>query len=537
MVRASVRHPLARPGGCSSPPSARRVVGRDRRRALAVRSLPRRLRRRRRRLRCWPSADPDVASCWPQVRQRQAGRAVAGGGHGPPGPAPRGRRRDMGTHVGRAAPGARVRPGRAAGPRGGPAARGSVPPAAHPGGGRFASRRPGAPGRSAWWALASSARRRVRGAVLVVDDVVTTGATLRAAESALRRPGPRRSTASRLRPRHERRGWPAALPTGRPVASDPAWASSIASSAPVKARSSRPWPAWCRTSTHSKPEMQGVERRRPAGQDPRVPPAAGQRRGPGRPAGGVVRGGAGGGVAGHRPAPLRRAADGRGRAPLRLDRRDEDRRGQDARLHPARLPQRPRRPGRPPGHRERLPGSVPRRLDGPDLPVDGPVGRAWSSPDSGSGRPRSGSTTPATSPTARTTSSASTTSATTWPPRRRTRSSAATSTPSSTRSTPSSSTRPARRSSSPAAWPTRPSSTTGSPPWRARFVATSTTRWTRRSAASSRPRRASSGSSGRSRSRTCTTPCSRTWSTSSRPRCGPRSCTSGTRTTSSRAAR
>ncbi|HEY8093567.1 MAG TPA: phosphoribosyltransferase family protein [Acidimicrobiales bacterium] len=35
------------------------------------------------------------------------------------------------------------------------------------------------------------ARRRVRGAVLLVDDVVTTGTTLRAAESALRSAGAR----------------------------------------------------------------------------------------------------------------------------------------------------------------------------------------------------------------------------------------------------------------------------------------------------------------------------------------------------------
>ena len=50
------------------------------------------------------------------------------------------------------------------------------------------------------------ARRRVRGAVLLVDDVVTTGATLRAAESRCARPGPGRSTPSPPRPRHERRG-------------------------------------------------------------------------------------------------------------------------------------------------------------------------------------------------------------------------------------------------------------------------------------------------------------------------------------------
>ena len=49
-----------------------------------------------------------------------------------------------------------------------------------------------------------------------------------------------------------------------------------------------------------------------------------------------------GGAAGDRPAPLRRAAHGRRRPALRLDRRDEDRRGQDPRVDPARLPQRPR---------------------------------------------------------------------------------------------------------------------------------------------------------------------------------------------------
>ena len=58
----------------------------------------------------------------------------------------------------------------------------------------------------------------------------------------------------------------------------------------------------------------------------------------------------------HRPAPLRRAADGRRGPALRLGRRDEDRRGQDPRVDPARVPQRADRQGRPPHHRQRLPG-------------------------------------------------------------------------------------------------------------------------------------------------------------------------------------
>ena len=120
-----------------------------------------------------------------------------------------------------------------------------------------------------------------------------------------------------------------------------------------------------------------------------------------------------------------------------------------------------------------------------------------------------------------------------WP----TRSSGATSTPSSTRSTRSSSTRPARRSSSRAGSPTPPSSTTSSPPSPGACGATRTTRSTRRSARSHPPRRASGGWSGPSGSRTSTTRCSRTSCTSCRPRSRPRSCTSGTRTTSSRTAR
>ena len=87
---------------------------------------------------------------------------------------------------------------------------------------------------------------------------------------------------------------------------------------------------------------QGPERRGPGPPHRRVPRAPGAGRGPQRPARRGVRHRARGGLAHHRPAPLRRAADGRRRPALRLDRRDEDRRGQDPGVDPARLPQRPR---------------------------------------------------------------------------------------------------------------------------------------------------------------------------------------------------
>ena len=80
------------------------------------------------------------------------------------------------------------------------------------------------------------------------------------------------------------------------------------------------------------PEIEAAVRRRAAGQDRRVPPAARQRRGPRRPADRGLRRRPRGGQPGHRPAPLRRPADGRRRPALRLGRRDEDRRGQDPRL-------------------------------------------------------------------------------------------------------------------------------------------------------------------------------------------------------------
>ena len=209
-----------------------------------------------------------------------------------------------------------------------------------------------------------------------------------------------------------------------------------------------------------------------------------------RPAGRGLRRRPRGGLAGPRPAPLRRPADGGHGAALRLDRRDEDRRGQDPRLDPAGVPERPGRPGRPRGHGQRLPGHPGRRVDGPAPPLAGAdrrPGRARRRPT-----PRtSARPTPPTSPTAPTPSSGSTTCATTWPARARPWSSGATSSPSSTRSTRSSSTRPGPRSSSRGRPTRRPSSTTSSPASPARSSATSTTRSTRRSATSSPSSRAS----------------------------------------------
>ncbi len=98
----------------------------------------------------------------------------------------------------------------------------------------------------------------------------------------------------------------------------------------------------------------------------------GGRRRPQRHPPGVLRRHPGGGPAGHRPAPLRRPAHGRGGPALRLDRGDEDRRGQDAGVDPARLPQRGERPGRPRHHRQRLPGPARRGVDGPDPSLAGP---------------------------------------------------------------------------------------------------------------------------------------------------------------------
>ena len=160
-----------------------------------------------------------------------------------------------------------------------------------------------------------------------------------------------------------------------------------------------------------------------------------------------VRGRARGGQAGYGHAPLRRPGHGRGGPASGLHRRDEDRRGQDARRHHAGLPQRPGRQRRARGHRQRLPGQPRRRVDGPGLPVPGPdVAALQNSMEAPTGaRP-----TWPTSPTARTPSSASTICATTWCCAPTSRCSAATSSASWTRWTPSLSTRRGPRSSSPA---------------------------------------------------------------------------------------
>ena len=81
----------------------------------------------------------------------------------------------------------------------------------------------------------------------------------------------------------------------------------------------------------------------------------------------------------HRAAPLRRAVPRRHRAAPGQDRRDEDRRGQDAGRDAAALPERAHRQGRAPGHRQRLPGPPRRAVDGADLPLPRPHASARSS--------------------------------------------------------------------------------------------------------------------------------------------------------------
>ena len=85
------------------------------------------------------------------------------------------------------------------------------------------------------------------------------------------------------------------------------------------------------------PGMQKLTDDRAAGQDRGVPPAPGQRRRPRRHRHRGLRRHPRGRRAGHRATPLRRPADGRCGAALRMGRRDEDRRGQDPGVDAARL--------------------------------------------------------------------------------------------------------------------------------------------------------------------------------------------------------
>ena len=101
-----------------------------------------------------------------------------------------------------------------------------------------------------------------------------------------------------------------------------------------------------------------------------------------RPAGGSLRGGPRGRPPRPQHAPFRRPVDRRHGAAQGQNRRNEDRRRQDAGRHPALLPQRARRQGRPRRHGQRLPGQTRLRMDGPPVQIPGPAG--------GRDRPRPG---------------------------------------------------------------------------------------------------------------------------------------------------
>ncbi len=106
--------------------------------------------------------------------------------------------------------------------------------------------------------------------------------------------------------------------------------------------------------------------------------ATGPRAGAARAAAaGSLRPGARGRPAHDQHAALRRADPRRHRHVPPLDRRDADRRRQDADGHAAAVPARPAGQGLPPGHGQRLPGPPRRRVDGADLRGAGPDAWAW----------------------------------------------------------------------------------------------------------------------------------------------------------------
>ena len=209
-----------------------------------------------------------------------------------------GRRRHVGAHQPRPAPGTRLRPGRTAGP---PHRR---PARACPCGGCSIATSDGGPqtGRTRRERLAGSvfrARPDVRDRwVLVVDDVVTTGATMTHAAHALEAAGAadgaalrggvhagrgRPNAASRPSPDRGRTcaapvtAAPITTAMGLPIGSIAAWASSIASSAPEKARRSRPSKASFPTSTRWVRRFEALCDDALKAKTQRVPPAARQR--------------------------------------------------------------------------------------------------------------------------------------------------------------------------------------------------------------------------------------------------------------------
>ncbi len=170
----------------------------------------------------------------------------------------------------------------------------------------------------------------------------------------------RLARAARLRPERARRGRQSHRPVGRLLAENHR-AGAAASGA---FRSTAP-------QGKSRPALPRPQRR-----DAR--PSAGRGLCPGarsRPS-----------QAGH--AALRRPAPGRRRDPPPLDRRDANRRRQDAHRDAAVVPRRARGQGRPPSHGERLPRTPRRRVDGADLPRPRHERRDHSKPDAAGGPPQ-----------------------------------------------------------------------------------------------------------------------------------------------------
>ena len=241
-----------------------------------------------------------------------------------------------------------------------------------------------------------------------------------------------------------------------------------------------------------------------------------------------------------RPAPLRRAGHGRRRAAPRLGRRDEDRRGQDARRDAAVVPERARRPRRAPRHGQRLPRPAATRSGWASCTASSASRSARSSPTTrrptqkraqydcditygtnnefGFDYLRDNMVVEHRRPGAARRPQPS------WSPHFFAIVDEVDSILIDEARTPLIiSGRADRRGR--ALLPVRPH--------RARACsATATTRSTRRSAPSSRPRRASRASRRRSASRTSTSTSTRTTCTSSSRRCAPRSCSSATSTTS-----